>query len=154
MRPPVIVTSVLVLALAGLGTRIALAHCQVPCGIYDDPARVESMQENATSIRKAMTSMAELHTQATLESFNQATRWVEEKDRSATNIQETVSAYCLTQRVKPAAATSPEYATYIEQLEAFHHILVAAMKCKQQVSTETVDALDAAIARVAPWYSE
>ena len=44
---------------------IALAsrgHCQVPCGIFDDPARVEMLKEDAATIRKAMVQATELGT--------------------------------------------------------------------------------------------
>ena len=30
------------------------AHCQVPCGIYDDHARVEAMAEDAATVIKAV----------------------------------------------------------------------------------------------------
>ena len=33
-------------------------------------------------------------------------------------------------------------------------MLVAAMKCKQQVDAKRVDELDAAIAHIAQWYQE
>ena len=32
----------------------ALCHCQVPCGIFDDPARVKLLEEHAATIRKAV----------------------------------------------------------------------------------------------------
>lgn len=37
-------------------------HCQVPCGIFDDPARVEALKEDAATVRKAMVQIAELGT--------------------------------------------------------------------------------------------
>ena len=130
----------------------AVGHCQVPCGIFDDPARIASMRENAASIRKADQQLLALHGVGTLESFNQSVRWTMEKERSAENIQHIAAAYFLAQRGKPADAESPEHALYLEQLEGFHAVLVAAMKCKQQVKPTSVDVLDAAIERVAAWY--
>ena len=32
----------------------ALCHCQVPCGIFDDPVRVKLLEEHAATIRKAV----------------------------------------------------------------------------------------------------
>ena len=32
----------------------ALCHCQIPCGIFDDPVRVKLLQEHAATIRKAV----------------------------------------------------------------------------------------------------
>ena len=37
--------------IAGSGD--AFAHCQMPCGIYDDDARIQQMREDAVTIRKA-----------------------------------------------------------------------------------------------------
>ena len=31
-------------------TKEARAHCQVPCGIYDDPARIARLAEDTTTI--------------------------------------------------------------------------------------------------------
>ncbi len=33
---------------------MALSHCQIPCGIYDDYARVESMLEDAATMEKSV----------------------------------------------------------------------------------------------------
>ena len=33
---------------------IAVAHCQVPCGIYDDTLRIVQIKEDFKTIRKAM----------------------------------------------------------------------------------------------------
>ncbi|MBT4767559.1 MAG: superoxide dismutase [Phycisphaerae bacterium] len=128
------------------------AHCQVPCGIYDDAARIASMQEDATTIRKAAAAIIELQAVDTAQAFNQATRWTAEKERSASHIQEVVASYFLTQRVKITPANSPEYNTYMDQLQAFHSVMVAAMKCKQGVDPARADTLDVAITRVATWY--
>ena len=85
-------------------------------------------------------------------SLNQATRWVITKDETATNIQRVVSDYFLTQRVKAVQAGDEGHAAYLDQLAKMHAILVAAMKCKQTVSLESVDALDSAIEAIAPMY--
>ena len=128
-------------------------HCEVPCGIYDDPARIARMKEDAESIRKAMSEMATQHAQGTLLGFNQATRWVIEKDRAADDIQEIAAVYFLTQRVKAVEpAESEEYGTYLAQLRGFHAVMVAAMKCKQSTHPDEADALDTAIEHVARWY--
>ena len=48
-------------------------HCQVPCGIFDDPARVSELKEDAATIRKAMVQIAELGS-GDAQSFNQVRR--------------------------------------------------------------------------------
>jgi len=135
------------------------AHCQMPCGIYDDPARIAELKEDAQTIRKAITSMQAMMQENEADpllGFNQSTRWVIAKDQHAQNIQDVVSYYFLTQRVKavPADVSMPGHEYYVQQLMGFHRILVAAMKCKQTVDIANVDELDAAIAAVAGAYCE
>ena len=135
----------------------AQAHCQMPCGIYDDPARIAELKEDAQTIRKAVTSMqAMVQDDDTdpLLGFNQGARWVVTKDQHAQNIQDVVSYYFLTQRVKavPADQSMPGHEHYVQQLMGFHRILVAAMKCKQTVDIANVDELDKAIEAVSAWY--
>ena len=137
--------------LAGSGD--AFAHCQMPCGIYDDNARIIEMREDALTIRKAMTEMRKQHAAGTLEGFSQAARWVAVKESHAQNIQDITSEYFLTQRVKATPAGESGHATYLAQLQGFHAVLVAAMKCKQQVDPLACDALESAIDAVAPWYA-
>jgi nickel superoxide dismutase len=36
------------------------AHCQIPCGIYDDHARVQAMLEDAITVEKSTKLIAEL----------------------------------------------------------------------------------------------
>ena len=146
----------------------ANAHCQIPCGIYDDPARIAGLKEDAETIRKAVSSLKEMtephhhdhghdhdheHVDE-LTKFNQGTRWIIAKDQHAQNIQDVVSYYFLTQRVKAVPAGDNGHETYIAQLAGFHRILVAAMKCKQTVDVANVDELDASIAAVAGWYED
>merc|ERR1712050_626006 len=75
------------------------SHCQVPCGIFDDPARVESLKEDAATVRKAMVQINELGTSTPL-ALNQTTRWIMTKEDHAKNIITTASEYMLAQRVK------------------------------------------------------
>ena len=46
-------------------------HCQVPCGIFDDPVRVELMKEDAATVRKAMIQINELAGTPSAQSLNQ-----------------------------------------------------------------------------------
>ena len=155
MHRIVIISAItLLLGIAAvLATGNAHAHCQIPCGIYDDAGRIATMREDAETIRKATIELARLSSsKATADSINQSVRWVAEKDRSASHIQELVASYFLSQRVQAAPADSPEHGHYIDQLQAFHTVMVAAMKCKQAADPARADTLDAAIARVAAWY--
>lgn len=126
----------------------ALAHCQIPCGIYDDHARVASMLEDVATIRKAVSQIAELAGKTDPQSQNQLVRWVMNKETHAQNIIDSISDYFLTQRVK---AKQDDYA---ERLAKHHAVIVAAMKAKQKADADTVDALQSAVEAVAPYYPE
>ena len=47
------------------------SHCQVPCGIFDDPARVAALKEDAATVRKAMVQINELSSDSSPLAFNQ-----------------------------------------------------------------------------------
>ena len=113
---------------------IALAHCQVPCGIYDDGLRIVQVKENFKTIRKAMDQIKRLSLKTDLLSRNQLNRWIITKEQHATNIQKTVSEYFLTQRVKADKSQK-----YIDQITTLHQLLVATMKCKQTVDVSYVN---------------
>jgi hypothetical protein len=125
-------------------------HCQVPCGIFDDPVRVTLLKEDAATVRKAMVQIDELSTAGTALALNQATRWVATKEDAAKNIITTVSEYMLCQRVKKELFEKNE--EYLEALAAHHACLTAAVKTKQVVDAAACDALDHAIADLAPMY--
>ena len=52
-------------------------------------------------------------------------RWISNKEQHATRIQETVTQYFMTQRIKP------DQKMYTEKVTVLHQMLLAAMKCKQ-----------------------
>ena len=115
-----------------------LAHCQMPCGIYNDAARIIQIQEDFSTIQKAMTKIKELSQQQDATSMNQLTRWIMTKEDHASKIQKVVSDYFLTQRIK-AKTEGSEFDTYVKQTTTLHQILVSAMKCKQTVELGQVD---------------
>merc|ERR1712232_823870 len=119
--------------------------CQVPCGIFDDPARVEGLKEDAATVRKAMVQINELGTGTPL-ALNQTTRWIMTKEDHAKNIITTASEYMLAQRVKKELFDNDE--DYHQALVAHHSLIQTAMKTKQVVDVAACDALDHAIADV------
>jgi nickel superoxide dismutase len=121
-----------------------LPHCEVPCGIYDDQMRFQEMLEDTTTIAKSITAINEFASglesgPPTGKGINQSMRWVTTKETHATNIQQTVAQYFLTQRIKP------DNERYVDQLKAAHMVMVAAMKCKQDVDASTADNLKKSI---------
>ena len=129
-----------------IAPQTADAHCQVPCGIYNDSARVESMLEDAATVVKATTMLAELAGKTDAQSLNQATRWVMNKEQHAQSIIATISDYYLTQRVKPSQAD------YKERLVKHHAVILAAMKAKQNADSKTATALAESIKTLSAYY--
>merc|ERR1711869_22204 len=61
--------------------RLRGGHCQVPCGIFDDPRIVAEIKEHCATIRKAMVQINEIFAAGMNPlSFNQATRWTNTKE--------------------------------------------------------------------------
>jgi nickel superoxide dismutase len=136
--------SALVVATLGLaGT--AGAHCQIPCGIYDDELRVKLIEEHITTIEKSINQIEALAKETPVNS-NQVVRWVMNKEDHALELQDIVTAYFMAQRVKPAEASdAAAYAKYIQQLTLLHKIQVHAMKAKQTTDLAQVAALRALV---------
>jgi nickel superoxide dismutase len=130
----------------------ALAHCEVPCGVYGDHARVEGMLEDVTTVEKAMTEMVTLAAKNDAQSQNQMMRWVMNKELHATKIQDTIAQYFLHQRVKPVAAGAEGYEDYITRLVDHHAVMVAAMKTKQSTDLATVSALRETVQKLEAYY--
>jgi len=112
------------------------AHCEIPCGIYDDQLRAQLIAEHATTIEKSMKQIQELG-KANPANYNQIVRWVSNKEKHATEVQHIVSQYFMTQRIKP------DQKKYAEKLTVLHKMLIAAMKCKQTTDLSHVNALRA-----------
>ena len=74
------------------------AHCQIPCGVYDDTMRIKMIEEHTLTILKSMNYIEE--NQNDLKNQNQVTRWILNKEEHAQEIQKIVSEYFLTQRIK------------------------------------------------------
>jgi len=131
--------------------RLRGGHCQVPCGIFDDPAIVGEIKQAAETIRKAMVQFNELSAGGnSAQSMNQMIRWINTKEEHAAKIISLVSEYCLCQRVKKDAFANEK--DYTDALKAHHGLMVAAMKSKQSVDTAAADALDHAIGDFAKMY--
>ena len=149
VQKPKLVTFILSLCIGTIPlTQTLHAHCQIPCGIYDDHARLQSMLEDAATVEKAMLMLAELTDKADPQSNNQMIRWVSNKESHAQNIIATISNYYLTQRVK----TSQD--DYFERLAKHHAVIIAAMKAKQSADSSHADDLIESIEALEIYYPE
>ncbi|MEE2912137.1 MAG: superoxide dismutase, Ni [Candidatus Poribacteria bacterium] len=128
--------------------QVVHAHCQIPCGIYDDYSRIQSMLEDADTIIKSTKSIEELSGHSDAQSLNQISRWVTNKETHSQNIISTISDYFMTQRIKPTQED------YTERLVKHHGVILAAMKAKQNADKEHATALKQSIEALATYYPE
>jgi len=124
------------LMLSVISVSSLFAHCQIPCGIYGDEMRIMMIKEHITTIEKSMNKINEL-SGAEKTNYNQLVRWVNNKEHHAQEIQNIVTAYFLTQRIKPASKDDKEaYKNYSEKTVVLQQMLVYAMKTKQSTDTK------------------
>ncbi len=124
------------------------AHCQIPCGIYDDNARLQSMLEDVATVEKSVEMMIKLADEKSVQSQNQRVRWVMNKEEHAQKIIDIISNYFLTQRVKPSQKD------YTNRLKHHHAVILAAMKAKQSADLDSVRVLKNSINALAKYYPE
>lgn len=114
----------------------ASAHCEIPCGIYNDSLRVTLLYEHITTIEKSMNQIIALEKSG--DNANQLSRWVANKEEHAKKAQEIISQYFMHQRIKPVEVGDAGRDTYIKQLELMHRLSVYAMKSKQSTNLELI----------------
>ena len=114
------------------------AHCEIPCGIYDDQMRISMISEHIATIEKSMKQIVEIQKEKN-HNANQLIRWVTNKENHANELQEIVSQYFMTQRIKFDAKD------YDKKIGMLHQMLVYAMKCKQTTDLENTQKLKEAL---------
>ena len=125
----------------------AEAHCQIPCGIYGDKARIAMMREDAQTIAKSVKLIQQLSQKRDAQSHNQLVRWVNNKEHHAEKIIRTISDYFMAQKIKPGKAKG-----YAQKLARHHLVMVTAMKCKQSADVTAVKSLTRAIEGIAGYW--
>ncbi len=153
MRSKLLVTGIFaaLLLTAAPGLR---AHCEIPCGIYDDEMRIKLLREHCDTIEKSMKMIAELSSTDEI-NYNQLVRWVTNKEAHADELQHIVAQYFMTQRIKPVKeGGEASRERYAAQISLLHRMLVAAMKAKQTIDPAHVDELRKLIDEFAGLYFE
>lgn len=130
MKKTALCLAALVCAITCWATDIR-AHCEIPCGIYDDALRVRMIREDIATIEKSMLQIIEINKHQSHDP-NQLVRWILNKENHATRLQETVTQYFMTQRIKP------ETPDYEKKLVLLHKMLLAAMRCKQTLDQSII----------------
>eukprot|EP00540_Astrosyne_radiata_P011880 CAMPEP_0116843616 /NCGR_PEP_ID=MMETSP0418-20121206/12187_1 /TAXON_ID=1158023 /ORGANISM="Astrosyne radiata, Strain 13vi08-1A" /LENGTH=205 /DNA_ID=CAMNT_0004474389 /DNA_START=218 /DNA_END=835 /DNA_ORIENTATION=+ len=134
--------------------RLRGGHCQVPCGIFDDPAIVAEIKQACETIRKSMTQFSDLHASSGQDAvaMQQMIRWITTKEEHASKIISLVAEYCLCQRVKKDVFANDD--EYVQALKSHHAVMQAAMKAKQTVDITACDKLDHAVTDFAKMYTK
>jgi len=112
----------------------AFAHCEIPCGIYDDEMRIKIINEHIVTVEKSMDQIIKLEKEEHHNS-NQLVRWIMNKEHHAGEIQEIVTQYFMTQRIKL------DTKNYEKKLGLLHQMLIYSMKCKQTTDLANVTKL-------------
>jgi nickel superoxide dismutase len=112
----------------------AFAHCEIPCGIYDDEMRINIINEHISTVEKSMNKIIGLEKEEQHNS-NQLVRWIMNKEHHADEIQEIVTQYFMTQRIKLNTTN------YEKKLGLLHKMLIYSMKCKQTTDLTNVSKL-------------
>jgi nickel superoxide dismutase len=143
------------ITLAALAVAVSLvvvtpagAHCQIPCGIYDDALRVQLIEEDIMTIEKSMNQIIALGAAEKVD-YNQLVRWIDNKEAHAQKIQDIVTEYFMAQRIKPPIShdNETEVNEYLHKLALLHAIQIHAMKAKQSTDLEEVATLRDLLAR-------
>jgi nickel superoxide dismutase len=138
--------TVMSLALVVFLSTMVHSHCQIPCGIYSDQARLDMIAEHITTIEKSMKQIIEL-SQHDKPNMNQIVRWVNNKDDHADELAHIVTYYFMAQRIKPAEKSDTKaHQKYIKQLTLLHEMLISSMKAKQTTDLSNIEKLSTLLA--------
>ena len=141
-RTKTVVACIAAVTVLGGGAWRAYSHCQIPCGIYDDDARLAAIREHVQTIEKSMKNIIELSAREK-PNHNQLVRWVNNKDHHADLIARIVTQYFMAQRLKAVAeADADAHRQYVRKLTILHRMLVAAMKAKQTTDLKYTEQLN------------
>lgn len=147
-------TAIVLLVSLAIFASIVYSHCQIPCGIYDDPVRFAMIAEHIRTIEKA-TKQINVLSEQKQPNMNQIVRWIQNKDIHADELSQIVTYYFMAQRVKPVdKADSKVHRKYVKKLTLLHEMLVYSMKAKQTTDLSNVEKLRTLLAEFRVAYSE
>jgi len=126
-------------AAAALSAGPAQAHCQIPCGIYDDARVFDELEEHVRTIERSVRGIAEA------QSVHDAARWTLNKETHAQLIQDRAQDYFLAQRVTPVSPRARGFGDYLTSLRLLHEMIVAAMGAKQSADPAPAARLKSAV---------
>ena len=96
--------------------------------------RIKTINEHIVTVEKSMKQIIELEKDEH-HNANQLVRWIMNKEHHADEIQEIVSQYFMTQRIKL------DMENYEKQISLLHQMLIYSMKCKQTTDLTNITKL-------------
>jgi nickel superoxide dismutase len=130
----------------------ARAHCEIPCGIYDDRMRIDMLREHIDTIEKSMHEIEHLENAGEI-NYNQLVRWITNKEEHAEKFQYIVYQYFMTQRLSPVSMEDKEaFERYDRQLRLLHEMLYYSMKTKQTLDRLNIEKLRDVVAEFEELY--
>ncbi len=137
-KKKILLYSVAAILLVLGGSRIVWSHCEIPCGIYNDPMRLDMIAEHIQTIEKSMNQINQLSA-AENKDNNQLVRWIMNKENHADYLSDIVTQYFMKQRINPVEDKQNEaYGKYIRELTLLHQMMFYSMKCKQATDLKNV----------------
>ena len=86
------ITLIVTFFLVQIWSTLVFAHCEIPCGIYNDKLRINLLNEHITTIGKSMTQIMEYSKDGN-KNYNQLIRWVNNKEEHANQFQDIITQY-------------------------------------------------------------
>jgi len=108
------------------------AHCQMPCGIYNDAMIFDKGDEYFLTMYKGI-SVLNNSPFSTVKEKNDFVRWVVTKEKMSDAFAEILTSYFLQQKIKPGDLDTPK------RLESVHKLLFGLVAIKQNTSLEYVE---------------
>ena len=135
----ILIFSIVVVLVLGVSS-VVLSHCEIPCGIYNDPMRLDMIAEDIETIEKSMNQIKQISAEKDKD-YNQLSRWIMNKEQHADKLSDVVTQYFMKQRITPVDKDDKNYADYVNKLTLLHSMMVYSMKCKQTTDLEYVGKL-------------
>jgi nickel superoxide dismutase len=96
--------------------------------------RIKMIKEHISTIEKSMNQIMNIEKEE-YHNSNQLIRWVMNKERHADELQEIITQYFMTQRIKL------DTKDYEKKLGLLHQMVIFSMKCKQTTDLNHVNKL-------------
>lgn len=108
------------------------AHCQMPCGIYNDQMVYDKIDEYYKTMVKAVSALND-NKFTNLHDRNQFIRWVTQKDKQSDEMADVICTYFLMQKIPPDDEDS------FDLVKSAHKLLFLIVAIKQNVDLKIVN---------------